>query len=199
MLFSIFDDMERCTPDEVQRLLTIASQQRREKALRFSHLFGQFACLKSYEMLVDLLNRWGIDTSRPIEFEYNEHGKPSLKGVPNVYFNISHCKNAIAVAIDMHPIGIDVEQLRLPSPPLLNRTMNDIETTAVKQSNSPEIAFTRIWTQKEAVFKMQGTGIRDNIKNVLDGIERTTELHTIDCFEKNYVCTIAIHKTEITY
>ena len=42
MIYRIFDDMEQCTAEEVARLLPLVSDQRREQALRFSHLFGQY-------------------------------------------------------------------------------------------------------------------------------------------------------------
>ena len=55
MLYQIFDDMTQCSEQEVARLLPLVSAQRREQALRFTHLFGQYCCLKSYEMLQQLL------------------------------------------------------------------------------------------------------------------------------------------------
>ena len=54
MLYQIFDDMTLCCEQEVARLLPLVSAQRREQALRYTHLFGQFCCLKSYELLIDL-------------------------------------------------------------------------------------------------------------------------------------------------
>ena len=55
MLYRIFDNMTECSELEVARLLPLVSEQRREQALRYTHTFGQYCCLKSYEMLTDLL------------------------------------------------------------------------------------------------------------------------------------------------
>ena len=55
MEIRVFDDMEEITLEEIQRLLPLVSEERREEALRYKHLFGQFACLKSYVMLREML------------------------------------------------------------------------------------------------------------------------------------------------
>ena len=48
---AVFDNMEQCTEEEVQRLLPLVSSQRREQALRYKHTLGRFCCLKSWLML----------------------------------------------------------------------------------------------------------------------------------------------------
>ena len=51
----VFDRMEECTETEVNRMLPLVSDQRREQALRYKHTMGQFCCLKSWVMLRDIL------------------------------------------------------------------------------------------------------------------------------------------------
>ena len=150
MRVRIFDRMEECTEEAVQAMLPQVSQQRREQALRFRHVLGRFCCLKSWLMLSAM-------HIGEMEFLYNEHGKPYIEGGP--FFSISHCKEAIAVALDDQPIGIDVESIRRFDPELVTRTMNDSEQALIAASETPERAFIRLWTQKEAILKMQGTGI----------------------------------------
>lgn len=146
MRVMIFDRMEECTESEVQRLLPQVSAQRREQALRFKHTLGQFCCLKSWLML----NAMHIGE---MEFLYNEHGKPYIEGGP--FFSISHCKEGIAVAIDDQPVGIDIEAIRNVDQDLILRTMNEEEQRQIHSNRD----FTRLWTQKEAILKMEGTGI----------------------------------------
>ena len=55
LMVSIFDDMTQVTEAEVQRMLPLVDEQRRDEALRYRFLFGQFACLKSWLMLKELL------------------------------------------------------------------------------------------------------------------------------------------------
>ena len=51
MVYSIFENMERCTPEEVQRLLPLVPEEHQAIALKFKHTFGQFATLESILML----------------------------------------------------------------------------------------------------------------------------------------------------
>lgn len=187
MIYRIFDDMEQCTAEEVARLLPLVSDQRREQALRFSHLFGQYCCLKSYEILCELLREWGSDIQLPV-FDYNEYGAPSIQGGP--YFSISHCKEGIAVAVDSQPIGIDIESVRPFKEALMHKTMNASEQAAILSSDDPDWAFTRFWTKKEAVLKMQATGIISDLHEVLSAAPNT-RFTSFDNANHRYVLTIA--------
>ena len=83
------------------------SEQRREQALRFKFERGQRTCVLAYILLKKALRQeYGIHEN-PI-FEYNAHGKPSIIGHPDIHFNLSHCREAVACAVSPHPIGIDV-------------------------------------------------------------------------------------------
>ncbi len=174
----IFDRMEECTETEVQRLLPQVSAQRREQALRFKHTLGQFCCLKSWLML----NAMHIGE---MEFLYNEHGKPYLEGGP--FFSISHCKEGIAVAIDDQPVGIDIEAIRNVDQDLILRTMNEEEQRQIHSNRD----FTRLWTQKEAILKMEGTGITSFEQ--LQGLSIPDyRIQTIE--KEKYIYTIAYGK-----
>ena len=155
-------------------MLPRVSEQRRTQALQYKHAFGQYACLKSYLMLQDLLREhYGIEGN--LLFTYNEYGKPELDlraaneagCTPKPYFSISHCKQAIAVAVADTPIGIDIETLRHPSESLIEKTMNEQEQEQIAAADSMDEMFTALWTRKEAVLKYLGTGIVDDLHNVL--------------------------------
>ena len=179
----VFDNMEQCTDEEVRRMLPLVSEQRRQQAMQFKFLFGQFACLKSYEMLMSLL---GTKGEKP-EFVYGEHGKPAIEGC-DMHFSISHCKQGIAVAVDDKPIGIDIESVREADEALIEKTMNPDEAKAIRSSANPKEAFISFWTKKEAVLKLRGTGIIDELYDVLSADE------TVETFinhEKEYVYSIA--------
>lgn len=174
IMVSIFDDMGQVSETEVQRMLPLVDEARRQEALRYRHLFGRFACLKSWLMLQQLLMPLGITD---LDMTRNAHGKPFLSHHPEVYFNISHCKNGIAVAIDFSPIGIDIESFRRDNIALVNKTMNPTEAEWIRASSEPIETFTQFWTQKEAVLKLRGTGIVDDLHHVLDGMGYRIETH----------------------
>ena len=185
-MVSIFDDMNQVSEAEVQRMLPLVDEKRRQEALRYRHLFGRFACLKSWLMLQSLLKPLGITD---LEMIHNEHGKPSLSHYPEVHFNLSHCKNGIAVAVDFAPIGIDIESFRKENVALVRKTMNPAETEWIRCSTAPTEVFTLFWTQKEAVLKLRGTGIIDDLHHVLDGNGYRLETHLNH--EKQYAWTVA--------
>ena len=179
MKLILHSDMAMCTEEDVSRLLPLVSQQRREQALRFTHLFGRWTSLKAYELLLRLLYPdtppEQLQSSALPVFEYNEFGRPFIPDGP--CFSISHCREAVAVAISDTPIGVDVESIRRFDPELVKRTMNEEEQRSIFASHDPARAFIRLWTQKEAVLKLRGTGIVDNLADVLSdsSLEKPSE------------------------
>ena len=192
MIYALYEDMSRCTPEEVQRLLLLVPEEQQAEALRFKHTFGQFTALKSYLMLKELLLLNDlVDGDDPLRFVLNAHGKPSLSDHPHIHFNISHCPKAIAVAVDNVPIGVDVERFVNPSDSMLRYCMNDAEIEEVRQAVHPEQTFAALWTKKEAYFKLRGTGITKELREILASphpdVRLTTEIYS----EAGFAFTIA--------
>ena len=180
-----------CSWEAVQAMLPLVSEQRREQALQYKHAFGQYACLKSYLILQDLLREhYGIEGD--LVFSYNEHGKPMLKEVSNIHFSISHCKEAIAVAVADRPVGIDVETLRMPSEALAEKVMDKGEKLRFDISDTPEDFFTALWTAKEAVMKCRGTGIvMEELPEILYKVRDEMIIETTRPYP-NIVCTLCV-------
>lgn len=179
--------------DELQTEQTVASlpEWRREAARKFRYLQGQRECAVGYvELLRGLRLCFGI--SEMPTFAYNEHGKPFLKEYPNVHFSISHCKEAVGCLVADHPCGLDIEYIRKAKPDLVRHTMSEMETEIIFSSLCPDISFTRFWTQKEAVLKLKGTGIVDDLHSVLHSDRlQNISLKTIENPYRGYVFTIA--------
>ncbi len=184
--------MTQCSEQTIARLLPMVSIQRREQALRYQHSFGQFCCLKSYVMLCELLQEWArvhqVSVNKQPIFLYNEYGAPYIEGGP--HFSISHCKTGIAVVVSENSIGIDIEAIRVLKADLIRKTMNEDEQKRILSSAAPDIEFIRLWTQKEALVKLQGTGIISDLHHVLD---HSSEIFWTEIInqEKGYICTIA--------
>ncbi len=194
MEYVLFDNMVECSAAEVARLLPQVSAQRIEQALRYSHTFGQYTCLKSYCMLVELLRKHGLLQAGELpDFAYNEYGKPYIEG--GVEFSISHCKQGILVAIDRQPIGVDIEGIRSANEALIRRTMNESERACIDAAERSDIAFIRLWTQKEAVVKQRGTGIISDLHDILD-VPLLPHLQTIET--ETYIYTIATQKEVVS-
>ena len=161
------------------------SEQRREQALKFKHEQGQRLCVLAYQLLKEVLQKeYGI-SENPV-FEYNEHGKPLIIGHPEIFFNLSHCKEAAICVVSDQPVGVDVESIREYKDSLAEYTMNEDELHQIKNSTHPAATFIRLWTMKEATTKLIGTGISNDMKTVIDTlkykyttVERQKYIYTI--------------------
>ena len=51
--------------------------------------------------------------SEKTEFLYGEHGKPYLKDTVNIYFNLSHCRNACACIVAIGNLAVVVGEWQL--------------------------------------------------------------------------------------
>jgi len=170
--------------DEALRQL---SEQRREQALRFRHELGRRTCAAAYLLLCQgLRQEYGI-TELPL-FGYGEHGKPYIVGHPEIHFNMSHCREAAICVLSHQPVGVDVESVRSFSDSLISYAMNDEEAAIISQAARPDLAFIKIWTQKEAVLKFTGEGINDQMKHVLENCAH--RLTTVVSADERYVYTV---------
>lgn len=161
------------------------SDQRREQALKFKHEQGQRLCVLAYQLLKQGLREEYDITDNPI-FEYNEHGKPSIVGHPEIFFNLSHCKEAVVCAISDKPIGVDVECIREAKESLINYTMNEEEKQMISDSDNTSSTFIRLWTMKEATSKLVGTGITNDVKMLVD----TTKYKYTTVDKQRYIYTV---------
>ena len=156
--------------------------------LKFKFEQGQRLCVLAYQLLKEgLRQEYGI-TDNPI-FDYNEHGKPSIVGHPDIHFNMSHCREAAICVLSNRPVGVDVESVREFHESLVRYTMNDEEVRQIEQAERPDVEFIRLWTMKEAVLKRTGEGLRNDLKNVL---VNAPELTTVVSPDLRYVYSVTV-------
>ena len=171
---------------DFEAALPLLSQQRREQALKFRHEQGRRTCAAAYLLLCEgLRQEYGI--TEPPVFEYGAHGKPVIIGHPDIHFNLSHCHEAAICALSTSPVGVDIESIREYKESLARYTMSDAELQQIAESERPAVAFTRLWTMKEAVLKQSGEGLRTDMKTVLKGKEH---FQTVVNIEKGYVYSV---------
>ena len=200
----ILDDLDTITSQQLDRAIASLPEWRREKALRFKHEQGRKECAFAYLLLCQALQEvYGI-TEQPA-FTIGEHGKPALSFASSVqsgfpalspslpplpHFNLSHCRNAIACVVSDRPVGVDVERIGRFNDSLARHVLCNDEYTQVLHAPHPDLAFTRFWTQKEAVVKLTGRGIDDDLKNLLYKYNNVS-LHTDERPDRGYVVTVA--------
>ena len=181
---------DRLNDFDLDDALAQLSEQRREQALRFKHEAGRRACAAAYLLLCrGLREEYGI-TEKPV-FGYGEHGKPFLVGHQDIHFNLSHCREAAACYVSDRPVGIDVEAIRPAKESLLRYTMSDSEVEWIRSSPQADLAFTCLWTKKEALVKLTGQGLDGGLKDLLRR-HGDVSIETTVSQDGRYVYSIAI-------
>lgn len=118
-------------------------------------------------------------TGGEVVVEHDDKGAPYLPDHPELSVSISHCRTAVAVAVSPEGrVGIDVECRRKIGEGLLERVCTADEQAAVRAAADPTMAFLQLWTRKEAVLKLRGTGIQ-GFGSMVDALT-ATDCHVID-------------------
>ena len=184
--------MDDYTARDIESLVEQLPAWRREQALRYRHEAGRRQCVLAYEALRrGLRERYGI--AEDPGFDYNSHGKPSLRQFPHIHFSLSHCREAVGCLLSDSECGLDLEASRPVRESLVQYTMNEAEASLIGSADDPQTAFLRLWTRKEAVLKLRGTGIRGSMKDVLaQAATHDLEVHTRLLPRKRIVCSWAL-------
>ncbi len=187
----ISDGIENISEEELERDLLLLPDWRREAAERYRFFSGRVQSTKAYLLLRQaLFEEYGIrDEGR---FSFGEHGKPYLADHPDIHFNLSHCREAVMCVVDERPVGCDIESVeRKTDLALLKRTMSPAEQERVFASSAPELEFMKLWTAKEAVLKQRGTGLTEDLADLLAGVsDEGLIIETTPVPEKGYVCSV---------
>lgn len=109
-----------------------------------------------------LINKYKLPLNKKtIHFTYNDNGKPFLKDY-DIHFNISHCNHYVVVALNDHPIGIDVERVATSSYTMRKKVLSSDELAHCHSEKS----FFKYWTLKESYMKWCGKGFALDPKTI---------------------------------
>lgn len=107
----ILEQVEQLNPAEVLACLPRLSAARRERVLAMKNEAAQVRSI-----LAELLLRHALRTeygrSDLPNVQTGEKGKPFFPDRPDLCFNLSHCKTAVACVLDRAPAGVDVQEVR---------------------------------------------------------------------------------------
>lgn len=151
----------------VEQCSSFFPKWRRDKMLNYKFLQGKVQSALAYLLLIHALREEGVFTEMP-DFGYREHNKPYLKNYPDWHFNLSHCKNAVCCILSREDVGVDVEEVGEYKENLAAYISNEEEMEMLHNSDNQADDFYRLWTRKESVFKLLGSGITKDIKHILN-------------------------------
>ena len=164
----IVTDVEQLSFSRLSRFLPLLSEQRRRSVRSIFH-----EPTKVQSVLAELLLRYALRQEYGItelpQIETGKEGKPYFPERPELHYNLSHCKTAVACALDADPLGVDVQEYRDgrwshngPPAQAFRRVLSAPEIAWIEAGESPEAQnrrFVRVWTCKEAYGKALGVGL----------------------------------------
>ena len=152
-----------------------------------------------HEIAVNLLKRGFLEffqaKFREEDVMRREYGKPYYAANPNLKFNMSHCREGVAVVLSDREVGIDIESMRRVSSRMIKKCCSSEEVDYVfgrRADSQKEILsenpvmlrkqggreendvlqdaeikrFLTLWTLKESCVKMTGEGLRTSFDRV---------------------------------
>jgi len=160
-------DVSLLSQDEKSKLKGISAQDVRETfllskcAIRF--LLAQYTEKPSEEKCVDT----------------HPGGKPFFVNHPDLHFSLSHSGGEVAIAFSRTPIGFDVEkkERRADFVSIAQRFFSVAEAAQIAAAGERAASlFVDLWTAKEAILKLEGSGISGGLERALVWSEFEGEL-----------------------
>lgn len=169
----------------LQTALPLVEQRRRERVMQIKVDKSRALSLAAGVLLSYAANRWEkertpwlrvVDAEQVIAFltekehanikipETKPHanGKPHLKNMPDLFFNLSHSGDYVVCAVADCEIGVDIQQYRKNiKDGVLKKVLHEREKDLYQActQEEKEACFFRIWAAKEAYAKYTGEGL----------------------------------------
>lgn len=112
-----------------------------------------------------------------LRIDYDKNGKPFLPDFPDVYFNISHSGEYVAVAVGDAEVGLDVQEKKELSDGVLKRI-------AAEEEKDLQILPAWLFSIKESFLKLTGDGITKDLRDFYI-VEKNGEILSARAEDKN--------------
>jgi len=193
--------------DQIAILWEKLSFWEKEKALRFHFERDRIRYVLTHGILRELLGKYLDCEERDLIFCENKFGKPFLEN-SKIEFNISHSGNMILLSFNFYKkiskkkefqIGVDLEKLKedFEYELVLDSFFTQKEKNIIRESDDSINKFFKLWTQKEALVKMTGTGLTESLRRIdISKNKNKVKLQEED-FSKILTSKIFIHTFQI--
>lgn len=151
--------------EETKKLMHYVSATRQKKIEKYQRdsdkklsLFAALLCRMQVSKYTNIPNE-------ELYFSCINHDKPALVSDLGCYFNVSHAGNKILLAVSSEPIGVDIETLVDVPLDMMDVVFHPEEKRYVRNGKTraeQNLRFFQIWTQKEALLKQMGVGLKKN-------------------------------------
>ena len=201
--------------------MSLLSLKEKEYVCRYKYEKDRLRSLIGRLLLLSFADRYTSDSFKEVNFisgtdefveekmsdmeiEVDENGKGRIDNRDNLFFNISHSKDYVVLALSDEEVGIDIQEIKPLKANVPKRFFTDTDNEYIDRSEDGRIErFTQIWSAKESFAKLTGNGIGEGFSTFYEDFEkmviidvRTGEIkaklkcHAIDegykCFSATY-------------
>ena len=108
-----------------------------------------------------------------VKISAKESGQPFCENF-DIHLSLSHSGDYAVCAVSSAPVGIDIQKIVPYNPKTAKKVCSQAELAEIEKSGDKAAEFIKLWTKKEAVLKMLGTGVIGSMKDCLDGQKAET-------------------------
>lgn len=148
----------------------LLSQEEKFRFKGMSGGIGQANFLLSRCAIRSILAQYTVDPPHESRIDTHPGGKPFFANYPDLHFSLSHSASEVAVAFARMPIGFDMEinNRRADFVAVASRFFSSEEAAQVAAAGEGRGAlFVELWTAKEAMLKLEGSGISGGLERAL--------------------------------
>lgn len=149
------------------------SPYRREKLRRQKNDLARKQGLGAELLLIKALEAAAPELLPPLDISCGKDGKPELLD-SGICFNLSHSGSFAACAVSDSPVGLDIQAERDCNGRLAEKYFSAQERRFIEKSENKAYAFTKLWSMKESVVKILGTGLKRPLSSFTVDPERNT-------------------------
>lgn len=183
---------EKLNHSQYEHLISLIAVDRQERIKRYHRLDDAERSLIADVLIRFILcSKYKLD-NRKLMFGANKYGKPFLKEVENLHFNVSHSGEWVVCAINHLPIGIDIELIQPIDMNIAKRFFSlDEYYELMRYDDAQRLSyFYDLWTLKESYIKAEGKGLSiplDSFSIMINSdIKLKTDINSSDYYFKRY-------------
>ena len=141
----------------------LLSPEEKQTSLRYRFAKDRREFVGRRAMLRQVVAQYCDGLAVDLCFDTDFNGKPILRGMPALHFNLSHSRHYALLAIARRAVGIDLEfmQPNCMRQSVIEQFLSTSEYSQLEVLPAKERceALFRCWTRKEAVLKATGLGL----------------------------------------
>lgn len=155
-----------------EKLLAMLDEARREQIGRYKRVQDRERGICAGLLLRHSFLEQGHteDEWKQIRVIRGTYGKPMLENYPDFHYSLSHSGDWVVCAVDMTPLGVDIQMMENTKLTLAKRFYHPEEyqrLIKIKEQELQKKEFYTMWTAKESYVKLTGRGIGEGINQYI--------------------------------